>query len=56
MDVRVLQLKKYFHEKLAEVKQSGTSSSVSFLTKEELLELESAWIQLTVWKQQNLNV
>jgi hypothetical protein len=55
MDAQVSQLKKDFHEKLSDVKQSGAECTVSLLTKEELLELESAWVQLVVWKQKNLH-
>ena len=57
MDSRVSQLKKDFHAQISAMAQkNNTNSSIALLTEEELSELENAWIQLIVWKQNDENV
>ncbi|PWI31963.1 hypothetical protein DI392_18230 [Vibrio albus] len=49
---KISQLKKDFHANIqAATQRTESSSSISLLTREELSELESVWIQLCVWKQ-----
>lgn len=49
---RVSQLKKDFHAHIqAATQKPEANSSISLLTREELTELESVWVQLCVWKQ-----
>ncbi|WP_375749946.1 hypothetical protein [Vibrio sp. HN007] len=55
MDAIVSQLKKDFQSKLGDTYTSATESGASLLTREELSELEAAWVQLIVWKQKNVN-
>lgn len=53
MDTITSQLKKDFYAQLRSMqpKSNGiTTSSVSLLTEEELSELATVWIQLSVWK------
>lgn len=55
MDAVVSQLKKDFYSKLGDAYTKANDSGVAILTREELSELESVWIQLAVWKQKNIN-
>lgn len=54
MDAVVSQLKKDFHSKLDDTYTKAIESGSAILTNEELSELEAVWVQLAVWKQQNV--
>ncbi|WP_413283367.1 hypothetical protein [Vibrio sp. MA40-2] len=51
-ELKTSQLKKYFQSQIFSF-SFGLSGqpSTSLLTDEELLELQNAWIQLEIWKQ-----
>ncbi|GAL12200.1 hypothetical protein JCM19233_3192 [Vibrio astriarenae] len=57
METLISQLKKDFYSQLS-ASQSKTlphsAPTLSLLTAEELLELETAWVQLNVWKKNQL--
>lgn len=59
MENVISNLKKEFHTRVKSQKSNeryaSTKSSVSFLTQEELSELENAWVQLAVWKKAQLS-
>ncbi|WKY57066.1 hypothetical protein Q5H80_08635 [Vibrio sp. SNU_ST1] len=54
MDNVTSSLKKEFHTHVQSDKWAekySAKSSISILTREELAELENAWVQLIIWKQ-----
>ncbi|MGF1755349.1 hypothetical protein L4C33_17360 [Vibrio makurazakiensis] len=58
MENVISNLKKEFHTRVKSQNSSEryqAPSSVSFLTQEELAELENAWVQLIVWKKAQLS-
>ena len=58
MDNVISNLKKEFYTNVQSKKwseQYSAKPSLSFLTQEELSELENAWIQLVIWKKQQVN-
>jgi hypothetical protein len=57
VETLITQLKKEFYTQLSAL-QSATlphsEPTLSLLTQEELSELESAWVQLSIWKKKQL--
>ncbi|WP_167494616.1 MULTISPECIES: hypothetical protein [Vibrio] len=58
MEKVITSLKKEFKARIQSPKRNeayATPSSLSFLTQEELSELENAWVQLAVWKKTQIS-
>ncbi|MDN3610207.1 hypothetical protein ACODM8_09185 [Vibrio ostreicida] len=55
MDSNITQLRKDFYAQISAMQAHclpQTKPTLSFLTEEELQELEALWIELSVWKKQ----
>lgn len=56
MESRISQLKKDFKNQIFAIDPNNNErSTTSILTEEEMLELQNAWIQLTIWKQKKIS-
>ncbi len=59
MEAAIIQFKKDFYAHIKSMhgaKAGEQKNTLAVLTEEELAELENAWIQLAVWKQQQAAV